>query len=297
MFLRKRRAVRLPLTDTIRNDMIENLPPYAQKAKFTEENSPYNNGDVAIAWIQSKYKQTSGETPFHITVCDNGNVYLDLVFSEEDVRISRFITAKCRALHRYEKYQISTTDCYLDQWMDSLRMVEYMYDIYTNFHEDCYTSLLNPDDFYREQKIVEHQIVDEKLVSLVEQTALKDLFAELFDMDDLNGKDSISQAVLFDRFIVNKANRSIYWTYYNPDSNSGGQFVHNTVTFDQINEENAVNPETFFDNLGSVAKQTLVDMTDNEFIDTAYQILTDPADFIGCTFSTMAALKLIVAQK
>ena len=297
MFLRKRRAVRMPLTDAIRNDMIENLPPYARKPEFTEDNSPYNNGDVAIAWVQSKYKQTSGETPFHITVCDNGNVYLDLVFSEEDVKISRFVTAKCRALHRYEKYQISTTDCYLDQWMDSLRMVEYMYDIYTNFHEDCYTTLFDPYNFNHEQAIVPHKIVDEKLVHMVEQTAIKDLHDLLNNMDDLNGSDSISQAVLLDRFLINKENRIVYWTYYNPDSFGGGQFVHNTITFDQINCETAVEPEIFFDNLGSIADQILIDMGDDYFIEVAHQNLTHPADLVGCTFSTMAALKLIAAQK
>lgn len=294
--LRKRRAVRMPLTDSIINDMINYLLPYAINPKLLEENQ-YSNADIGSIWLREKHWQTGREMPFRITICDNENAYIDLVFLEEDVSIEGFVTAKCRPLHRTEKYQISLTDCYLDKWMDSLRMVEYMYDIHTNFHEDCYTTLFDPYNFNHEQTIIPHKIVDEKLVNMVEQTAINDLRNSLNDMEDLNGSDPISQAVLFDRFSINKENRSVYWTYYNPDSFSGGQFVHNTITFDQINNETAVDPEAFFDNLGSVAEQILIDTDDDNFIEVAHQNLIYPADLVGCTFSTMAALKLIAAQK
>ena len=58
-----------------------------------------------------------------------------------------------------------------------------------------------------------------------------------------------------DAFLINEENESVYWMYYNPDSTSGGQYVTNTVTFDEIRDvlENA-EPENFFKSCFSFIK-------------------------------------------
>ena len=137
MSLKKRRTVRLPITDVVRNAMIRSLPPQEQKDAYSEEDSLYNNGDIAVVWIQNKWNKASGECPFYVTKCDNGKWYLDLVFTDEYVSIEGYVSPKCRPLYRVEKYQIRQLDCFLDKWFEDLRMIEYIYDDYAYIHRDC----------------------------------------------------------------------------------------------------------------------------------------------------------------
>lgn len=39
-----------------------------------------------------------------------------------------------------------------------------------------------------------------------------------------------------DAFFIDRDNESVTWIYYNPDSNAGGQYVTNTLSFDEIRE-------------------------------------------------------------
>ena len=95
-----------------------------------------------------------------------------------------------------------------------------------------------------------------------------------------------------DRFYVDEEKGEVTWLYFNPDSTAGGQFVENVVTFEQIialkeNEDYSV----FFDKLGSEARQTLVDVGDDDFHDVAKRFLLDEYYYHG--FGTEAREELI----
>ena len=95
-----------------------------------------------------------------------------------------------------------------------------------------------------------------------------------------------------DRFYVDEEKGEVTWLYFNPDSTAGGQFVENVVTFEQIialkeNEDYSV----FFDKLGSEARQTLVDVGDEDFHDVAKRFLLDEYYYHG--FGTEAREELI----
>lgn len=295
MLLRKRRAVRLPLNNDVRTQMTSKIASW--KAEY-DHNNLINNGDVAVLWIGERKKDSLKNVPFYVTKCSNGKYYLDIVLMDSEAVLGEYTVPKCRPLYRIEKYQIQTTDCYLNEWVELLRMVEYMYDANENTHPDCFDPLFDPDSFYREQKIVDYQVVTDTLTEMGEEGAKTSLFDQLEESCGLiiNGNNLIAKAVMEDRFIVNRDFRVVYWTYYNPDSNAGGQFVHNRITFEQINADTSKDFDAFFDHLGSIACQTLTDLGTVEFVDTAYQVLTQPADLTGLSDATMFALKRI-AQK
>ena len=62
-----------------------------------------------------------------------------------------------------------------------------------------------------------------------------------------------------DAFFIDRDNESVTWMYYNPDSNAGGQYVTNTLSFDEIQQvaREYDSAEDFFDYLGSIANQEL----------------------------------------
>ena len=64
-----------------------------------------------------------------------------------------------------------------------------------------------------------------------------------------------------DAFFVNREQESVTWMYFNPDSNAGGQYVTNELSFDEIREaaQSHKSADDFFDYLGSIANQTLAD--------------------------------------
>ena len=94
-----------------------------------------------------------------------------------------------------------------------------------------------------------------------------------------------------DRFYVDRENGKVTWLYFNPDSTSGGQFVENIVTFEQIAElKDTMDDSEFFDKLGAEAKQYLVDCDDEDFKDAAYHYLTDEYTFRGYDSKTMEQL-------
>ena len=94
-----------------------------------------------------------------------------------------------------------------------------------------------------------------------------------------------------DAFFINKEQESVTWMYFNPDSNAGGQYVTNTLSFDEIREaaQNHKSADDFFDYLGSIANQTLADVGTEWFEEAEKEFHTVP-DLTDCTSATMEAL-------
>ncbi len=94
-----------------------------------------------------------------------------------------------------------------------------------------------------------------------------------------------------DVFFVDKENKTVTWMYYNPDSNAGGQYVINTITFDEVKEaaQKHKSADDFFDYLGSIANQELADVGAEWFEDADREFHRAP-DLTDCTSATMEAL-------
>ena len=94
-----------------------------------------------------------------------------------------------------------------------------------------------------------------------------------------------------DAFFINRENESVTWMYYNPDSNAGGQYVTNTLSFDEIQQaaREYDSAEEFFDYLGSIANQELADVGTEWFEDAEREFHKTP-DLTDCTSATMEAL-------
>ena len=94
-----------------------------------------------------------------------------------------------------------------------------------------------------------------------------------------------------DAFFIDWDNESITWMYYNPDSNAGGQYVTNTLSFDEIQQaaREYESAEDFFDYLGSIANQELADVGTEWFEDAEREFHKTP-DLTDCTSATMEAL-------
>ena len=100
--------------------------------------------------------------------------------------------------------------------------------------------------------------------------------------DDLNYDDA---------FFVHPENETVTWIYYNPDSTSGGQYVTNVLSFDEIRTASGLHtePEAFFDYLGSIAHQELADVG-SEWFKGADEEFRSPSQYQNCTRETMLAL-------
>ena len=94
-----------------------------------------------------------------------------------------------------------------------------------------------------------------------------------------------------DAFFIDRDNESVTWMYYNPDSNAGGQYVTNTLSFDEIQQaaREYDSTEDFFDYLGSIANQELADVGTEWFEDADREFHRTP-DLTDCTSATMEAL-------
>ena len=94
-----------------------------------------------------------------------------------------------------------------------------------------------------------------------------------------------------DAFFIDRDNESVTWMYYNPDSNAGGQYVTNSLSFDEIKEAAKTHKSTddFFDYLGSIADQTLADVG-TEWFEEAENAFSQTPDYTECTPETMEAL-------
>ena len=94
-----------------------------------------------------------------------------------------------------------------------------------------------------------------------------------------------------DAFFIDRDNENVTWMYYNPDSNAGGQYVTNELSFDEIREaaQSHKSADDFFDYLGSIADQTLADVG-TEWFEEADNAFKQTPDLTGCTSATMEAL-------
>ena len=94
-----------------------------------------------------------------------------------------------------------------------------------------------------------------------------------------------------DAFFIDRDNESVTWMYYNPDSNAGGQYVTNTLSFDEIQQaaREYDSAEDFFDYLGSIANQELADVG-TEWFEDAEREFNEKPDLTDCTPATMEAL-------
>ena len=94
-----------------------------------------------------------------------------------------------------------------------------------------------------------------------------------------------------DAFSINREQESVTWMYFNPDSNAGGQYVTNELSFDEIREaaQSHKSADDFFDYLGSIANQTLADVG-TEWFEEADNAFKQTPDLTGCTSATMEAL-------
>lgn len=95
-----------------------------------------------------------------------------------------------------------------------------------------------------------------------------------------------------DAFFINEVNGNVEWVYFNPDGNHGrGQFVSNLFTFNDVldSAEKHKDENSFFDYLGTVAKQTLADNGTKEYIEY-YVYFNSAVDLIDCSMRTMQAL-------
>lgn len=94
-----------------------------------------------------------------------------------------------------------------------------------------------------------------------------------------------------DAFFINAEKQSVVWIYYNPDSVSGGQYVTNNLSFDDIISaaESYKEPKAFFNYLGEICHQELADIGTEFFEPTKAEFYSKP-DFVNCTEQTMQAI-------
>ena len=94
-----------------------------------------------------------------------------------------------------------------------------------------------------------------------------------------------------DAFFIDDESQTVTWIYYNPDSNSGGQYVTNTLSYDDVIEaaSQCEGVGDFFDYLGSIADQTLADVG-NEWFEEAENAFSQTPDYTEYTPETMEAL-------
>ena len=94
-----------------------------------------------------------------------------------------------------------------------------------------------------------------------------------------------------DAFFLDDESQTVTWMYYNPDSNSGGQYVTNTLSYDDVIEaaRQYEGAGDFFDYLGGIAKQDLADVGTEWFAQAEEQFKQIP-DFTDCTKATMESV-------
>ena len=93
-----------------------------------------------------------------------------------------------------------------------------------------------------------------------------------------------------DRITVDTVREEIYWSYFNPNSTEGGQYVSCTVTFTQFqelrekypDELTAENASYFISELEGVSEQYLSDIN-TPFFTEAYTEYHEPCDYISFT--------------
>ncbi len=94
-----------------------------------------------------------------------------------------------------------------------------------------------------------------------------------------------------DKFIIGE--NSVTEVYYNPDATSGGQFVYNEISFEQIKHAARASKNTngFFAQFDSRSTQYLIDIDTPEFGVNLEGFINRKADFEGRTADTVKGIK------
>lgn len=97
-----------------------------------------------------------------------------------------------------------------------------------------------------------------------------------------------------DAFFVNPENLTVSWIYYNPNSNSGGQYVENICDFDDIIQASSIpnvldNFMEFFDAFETLCRQELSDKGTEDFELMEKRFNSNP-DFTDRTKETMLGI-------
>ena len=111
-------------------------------------------------------------------------------------------------------------------------------------------------------------------------------------------EDFVTKTGYDDAFFINKENESITWIYFNPDSFSGGQYVTNMLSFDEIRKaaQDHKSAGDFFDYLGSIANQTLADVGTEWFVEVENAFRQTP-DLTNCSTETMEKLTALTEER
>ncbi len=111
-------------------------------------------------------------------------------------------------------------------------------------------------------------------------------------------EDFVTKTGYDDAFFINKENESITWIYFNPDSFSGGQYVTNMLSFDEIRKaaQDHKLADDFFDYLGSIANQTLADVG-TEWFEEAENAFRQTPDLTNCSAETMDKLTALTKER
>lgn len=89
--------------------------------------------------------------------------------------------------------------------------------------------------------------------------------------------------------------KRIVWIYYNPDSNAGGQYVTNIISFDKLAKISSIsrNADDYFNTqISSLCTQYLSDVGTDAY-KAAERMFYDNPDFVNATHTTMQALTKI----
>lgn len=98
-----------------------------------------------------------------------------------------------------------------------------------------------------------------------------------------------------DAFFIDNGLKRIVWIYYNPDSNAGGQYVTNIISFDKLAKISSIsrNADDYFNTqISSLCTQYLSDVGTDAY-KAAERMFYDNPDFVNATHTTMQALTKI----
>ena len=158
-----------------------------------------------------------------------------------------------------------------------------------NFDMPLFNKELSREEFDR--KVRENPMNDHLKVSVLPAEEKAVTGENEVQNDTETVQDFSSKTGYDDAFYIDRDKESVTWMYYNPDSNAGGQYVTNTLSFDEIQQaaREYDSAEDFFDYLGSIANQELADVGTEWFDDAEREFHRTP-DLTDCTSATMEAL-------
>ncbi len=127
-----------------------------------------------------------------------------------------------------------------------------------------------------------------------DETALSDELANCL-VEEANIANEKRHEEYSDAFFVDNERKCIVWMYYNPDSNVGGQYVTNIISFDKLAKISSIsrNADDYFNTqISSLCTQYLSDVGTDAY-KAAERMFYDNPDFVNATHTTMQALTKI----